>query len=647
MKFRYVSLIVLIVASAVAAARPAKRPTTEESGIIGIAPATKPAVAAVPATKPASQPISATGAVKTPGQIIAEAVAKRDKKNAALNIAYIEIGRPLVEKPAEFSLFGDDSVTLQSVLARLDQARGDKTIRGVLITLGETGFNLSQASEIRDALVKLRDAGKRTFIYADGYDTADYILATGCTDVCMLGGGEIMIPGVGLQVMFAKGLMDKVGVKADYVQIGEYKGADEEYTRTEASKELKGELKKLTDSLYEQIVASIAHHRTLAPSEVEAVIDQSIITGKLAKDRGFVDHLIDVDGVRDLMADELGRDVELIHDYGMPAREKIDFSSPFGLLAALSKRPEAPSGPAVAVVYAQGVIVDGEGGGGLLSQEDQIGSEDFRRAMRIAARDESIKAIVLRIDSPGGSALASEAMWQSAKRAAKDKPLIVSIGGMAASGGYYLASAGDRIFADPTAIVGSIGVVGGKFVYKELFDKVGLNTETFSRGRNADLFSSSAPWSDTQRRMVTNWMKQTYDQFTERVMSTRKGKIKDIDLVARGRIFAARQARDLGMVDELGGLSDAIAYAAKESGLDGKFDVRQVPPTRTLADLLRGAASAEERTPAMPKMQLSETSILRALNPTAARQIGRQLQFLKLLQDRPVILASPYTITLK
>src|SRR5439155_1490596 len=150
------------------------------------------------------------------------------------------------------------------------------------------------------------------------------------------------------------------------------------------------------------------------------------------------------------------------------------------------------------------------GGGG-------VGSEDMRRALRMALRDDNVKAVVIRIDSPGGSALASEAMWQSARRVAKEKPLIISVGSMAASGGYYLASAGDTIFADPTAIVGSIGVVGGKFVLKDLFGKIGLNTESFKRGRNADLFSSTQPFTDSQKTMVHNWMNETYQLFTQRV----------------------------------------------------------------------------------------------------------------------------------
>ena len=197
-------------------------------------------------------------------------------------------------------------------------------------------------------------------------------------------------------------------------------------------------------------------------------------------------------------------------------------------------------------MFADGVIVDGAGGtGGIggLTGGATVGSDMIRTAMREVARDDTVKAVVIRINSPGGSALASEAMWQAVRRVAKDKPVVISVGNMAASGGYYLASAGDRIFADPSAIVGSIGVVGGKFVYKDLMDKFGVTTQEFTRGKNADMFGSQTEFSDGQRSMVRDWMAATYDQFTQRVMTTRAGKIKNIADVAQGRVFVAKQAR--------------------------------------------------------------------------------------------------------
>ncbi|MGE5607862.1 MAG: signal peptide peptidase SppA [Bacillota bacterium] len=619
-------------------------------------PTTKPAkhgrrdavtvAVAKPTTRPTAQPAKKENIVPSLRETIAKLQEKRKAERDQLKVAYIDLDHPIAEAPARFALLSDSTLTLRSVLDRLHQAVEQKDVRAVLLNLGETHFNLAQAQELRDALAAFNKTGKRAFVYADSYDTAAYIAATGATDICMISGGEIEIPGVGLETMFAKGLLDKVGVKADYIQIGQYKGADEMYTRTEPSNEVRGELNKILDSIYQQIVDGIADHRNLPRSQVEEMINGVMMTGKVAKDRGFVDHLVDQDGLRALVKKEMGREVDLLHDYGMEKRERADFSDVFSLLRSLAKKPKDTHKPAVALVYAEGVIVDGEGDEGIFGG-GTVGSEDLRKSLRIATRDENVEAIVLRIDSPGGSALASEVIWQAIRRAAKEKPVIVSIGSMAASGGYYLASGGEYIFADPTAIVGSIGVVGGKFVFKDLFDKIGVHTQEFTRGQNANLFSSNEPFTEQQRRLVTNWMKQTYDQFTERVMSTRGKQIKDIDQVAHGRIFAAKQARDLGMVDELGGIEKAIAYAAQQADLDaGEYEVKTIPQTRTLADLLRGE-DVDAKMPFVPKTSIAADSLLNVLSPRTSGLLMQQVRILQLLQKRPVMLVSPYVITVR
>jgi protease-4 len=626
------TLAALLVAAGTTIAKP---PTTAP---LAKTPTTQPAPLG---QKPALQP------AKTAARDIIEKFQSQRKKEQELaQVAYIDLNQPVTEQPPAFALFGDNSLTLHTVLDRLGAAKDDKDIRAVLINLGTTEFNLAQAQELRDALVQFRQAGKRSFIFSDAYDTPSYIAASGATDICMLEGGEIMIPGVGLETMFAKGLLDKVGVKADYIQIGDYKGADEEYTRSEPSKELRGELNKIVDSLFEQIVDGIAYNRNINRGDVQEIINNVFVSGKVAKERKLVDHLVDQDGLRDLIKKEMGRDINLQHDYGMGPKQQLDLSNPFAMLSSLTKKEPEEHKPSVALVYAEGVIVDGEAGDGLLSGGGQVGSEDLRKALRMASRDPDVKAIVLRIDSPGGSAMASEVMWQAARRAASTKPLIISVGSMAASGGYYLASSGNYIFADPSAIVGSIGVVGGKFVLKDLMEKVGVHTETFSRGNNAGLFSMNEPWSDSQRRLVTHWMQQTYEQFTARVLTTRKGKIKDIDEVAHGRIFLARQAQKLGMIDEIGGLEKALDYAAAKGKLNLEdYDVKVLPGTKTLGDILRGGPEA--RMPFQPKVEIGAESILRALSKTQARTLVRQIQFLQLMQQRPVVLVAPFSITTK
>ncbi|HEX8522498.1 MAG TPA: signal peptide peptidase SppA [Tepidisphaeraceae bacterium] len=617
---------------------------------------TKPSKASTPATKPTqvastkpttSATTSASKKYPTPAELIEKMKATKAKKDATPKVAFFDLATRLSEKPSDFSLWGgQDTQTLNNLLDRIRQAQDDKSVRAVLITFGDEAPTFPQAQELRDALLKLNKAGKQTFVYADSYDTAMYTMATGASHICMLEGGDLMLPGVGLETMFLKDLLDKVGVRADSIQIGEYKGADEEYTRSRPSEELRGELTKLTQAMYDEIVDGISLNRNISKENVRRAIDECIIRGTLAKERGLVDHLLDQDGLRNLIKTELNeKEMDVVADYGREPRETPDFSNPFALFASMAKRPAPSEKPGVALVYADGMIVDGEGGEGMFGSA--VGAQDFRRALRSATRDDTIKAVVIRIDSPGGSALASEVMWQAARRAAAKKPVIISIGGMAASGGYYLASAGDHIFADPSAIVGSIGVVGGKFVYKDLMEKLGVHTESFSKGRNADLFSSQNPFDERQKKMITSWMRQTYDQFTERVMSGRKDKIKDIDKVARGRIFLARQAKDLGMVDEIGGTSDALAYAAKKVNLkEGDYELRILPAPRTLADYF-GYNGPQAAATLAPKVTISPDSVLKLMSPQLNRLMARQIQTLQLLQDHPVLLVMPAAIDMK
>lgn len=639
-----------VVASALA--EPATKPLAPNKPVPE-KPLPKPDPAAPDPAKPAT-PTDEKSEFPSPAELMKQLKADREKRSKMAQVAFFDLSEPMAETEASFSLFGDYRLNLRTFLERLEMIRTDSQVKGVLIYISNPGISLSQAQEVRDALAAIVKTGKPVFIHADVYDTTLYTLASGASDICLLEGGELMMPGIGIESMFLRGLFDKVGVKADYVQIGEYKGADEQYTRTEATEELRGEMKSLVEGLYDEVVNGIVKYRKVDAAVVKATIDDSMASGKTAKSRKLVDHLVDQDGVRALLEKKLGSEALLNPAYGMPQREAVDFSNPFGLLASLMKKSDEGKNdsekPSVAIIYAEGVIVDGEAEDGILSEGGTVGSANMRRAFRAALRDDNIKAVVIRIDSPGGSALASEVMWQAARRVAEKKPVIISIGGMAASGGYYLASAGETIYADPTAIVGSIGVVGGKFVTADLFEKLGIKTETFAKGRNADLFSMNQPFTDRQRVMVTTWMKSTYDQFTDRIMTTRKGKIADIDRVARGRIFVAGKAKELGMVDEIGGLRDAIAAAASKSGLKtGAYDVRQVPSPKTLGDYLSGNGmdGPQAALPIQPKVEIKIDSVLGALHPSMRKPILQQIQMMHLLQDRPVILVSPYRVTVK
>lgn len=587
--------------------------------------------------KATTRPSAATTApFPTPAELAAKIRALHDEKMP--KVAYISLPRQIVEKPADFQLFGDTEATpMQEIITRIQKARDDSHVKGVLLTVGDTELSLAQAEEIRDALADCYRHGKRTFVYADSYETTNYVMATGASDVCLMPGGEMVMPGVGLEPIFVKGLLDKIGVQADYVQIGEYKGADEEFTRTEPSPEFGGELNKLADSMYGELIDSISVRRKIPPDQVRAAIDRSLIEADEAKADGLVDHLVDEDGLRDLIIKQVGANIDLVHHYGEEEQADVDADNPWSFFSLLMKRPAAPTGPTVAIVYANGVIIDGASQQSLFGSE-AVGSDDIRRAMRMVERDDNIKAVVLRINSPGGSALASEAMWQAVHRAGEKKPIIVSVGSMAASGGYYLASACNTIYADPTAIVGSIGVVGGKFVVAGLMGKVGISADLVVRGKNAGLFDPTQPFTPDQKKMLTDWMTHTYNQFTQRVMSTRK-KIADIDKVARGRVFLAEQAKSLGMVDQIGGLDAAIDAAAARAGLKaGEYEVQTIPGPKSLAEMLMG-----DREDAESPIR-SEAAVLQILPQTMRDVVLRELALANVCQRHPVMLVAPVVV---
>ena len=613
------------------------------------APTTMPTTA--PATQPATK--SAKAKFPKPAELIKQMQDAKKAEAAKVQIALIDLSEPFSERPATggLSIFsGGGGQTFRGLIERVHKAKEDASIRAVLFTMTDgIGLNLAQVQELRTAIDELRKVDKRIFCYADAYDTRSYLLASAATDVCMLEAGEIFMPGIGIETMYYRGVFDKLGITADYVQIGEYKGAEEPYVRTEPSEELKGELEKLTKGLMDQLVDGISGSRSIASEKVRRLMDDAMITSERAKREGLVDHLLDIDGLRDLLKTELGGEINFNEDYAEAKGPEIDFENIFSIFAAMNKKEAETELPKVAVVYAQGVIVDGEGGGGGLpipgfgGDDGGIASEPFRRAFRKALRDDKVKGVVIRIDSPGGSAMASEVLWQSVRRISKEKPVIISIGNMAASGGYYLASAGDYIYADAAGIIGSIGVVGGKMALGGLYEKVGLTTASFTQGKNADIYSSTTPWNDSQRRMIKTWMKGTYDQFTQRIMVTREGKIQDIDKVARGRIFTAAEAKTLGMVDALGGLNEAIAEAAKRAKLDaGSYDLKTLPEAPTLQEMLGKGGIA------MSAPLGGEANVILSLMPGDVRQsLMQTIQLGQLMQKRPVVLMSPYVISVK
>ena len=508
-------------------------------------------------------------------------------------IAFITLGNALTERPAAFSpeqLFGggSKSTALSQLMVALNKAASDANLSGVLFDVKGFNLSLAQAQELGGMMRKLRGGGKKVFVFASDFTPATYILATHAEAVLMPEEGNVLIPGVDLGMLFFKGLLDKIGVQADMLQVGKYKGAEEPFTRTEASPEFKEQMTKIVDGLYGQMVQALSANRKLGQDKAAAAIDQAWFTGRQAKEAGLVDGLLIRDELKDWLDKRFSTEVELLADYGNESRKVLDFSNPFAFFSLLFAQRSAASNnkPAVAVIYADGVIMNdlaednGLGGGAVTPAR-------LRKALRKALDDARVKAIVLRVDSPGGSASASDEIWKMFREADRTKPVTVSMGRMAASGGNYIACAGRDISADEATLTGSIGVVGGKLVLKELMDKIGVSIQEIRRGKSAALFSLTQPFDPDDRALVLKQMEEIYARFTDCVKSARGGKIANIDDVAQGRLFTGPDALQAGLVDRIASLDQTVLAAATSAGIDKDYQVLTLPEPKSFADLIR------------------------------------------------------------
>jgi len=584
-----------------------------------------------------------------------EAAESRPSKKIAL----FSLHGPFVEAPRglSFSLSGEERGSLREFVGRLHKAAKDDALVGVSLLLEEPVLGWAQTQEIRAAIDLLRANGKEVHCHLASVDERSYMVAAACHRIAVVPGGEVDLTGLVAEGLYFKGLLDKLGIVADLEHCGAYKGSAEPYTRTGPSKERQEQMQLLLGDLYEQVVETIATSRGFTPEQVRALIDRGPFTARQAVAAKLVDELIYRDEfLRDMQKRFAG--AELARDYGRRKPAEIDLASPWAFLKLFKDAVEPPKKKAkdvIALVYVEGVITTGTSQEGLFD-DLTAGGSTLRRALTEAAEDEGVKAVVLRIDSPGGSALASDIIRRATQVVRKaGKPMVVSMGDTAASGGYYVASGADTIFAEPATITGSIGVVGGKVVLGGLFDKIGITTYTYKFGRHADLFGWSRPFDEHQRQVLRSLMNETYEQFKRCVVDGRGDRLKgDIEELAGGRIYTGRQALAKGLVDRLGGLDDAIRYAAERAKLTD-YQIRILPKPKTIFDYLRGAFGLEDEEESVSAggdvkrwggyrldPSLATTiGLLGHLAPDHARAAARMLLRVELLRREPVLMVTP------
>lgn len=569
---------------------------------------------------------------------------------AGPSVAILEIEGSPAEVETGFTWLGDGGQTLLGLVETLDTLAIDDEFSGVLIRLKDASLGYTQVEELGSAMQRVRDAGKRVDLFSEGYGTTDLLLGAHADQVLIQTGGGVSFPGLYMEEMFLADTLEWVGVQAQLVQVGDYKGANEQMTRSAPSPEWDQNISSLLDAMYANMRADMKAGRDLDDAALDDAMKVAwMADGGDAVRVGLIDAQVDLPELSEYLSASYGGDVEWVRDpYAVGGKGAMDFSNPFALFSQLSESSKKITidHPTIAVLHVNGTIIDGDSSsGGLFGGGSSVGSRTIRNAIEDIIKEPLIKGVVIRIDSPGGSAIASEVMWQGVQRLRESKPVWVSVGGMAASGGYYVLSAGEKVFVNPSSIVGSIGVVGGKYSLGDLYEKAHVNIVGRSRGPMAGLFGSAEPWNAQQIAAVRERMTSTYELFTSRVTEGRPG--IDLSKTAEGRLFVGSDAIGLRMADELGGLDDAVNELAFTLDVSD-FDVVHYPAPPGFEDFLEnmlgGMASA-------PKLEIGPGSVgaaLRGIIGDARYDAAVDtLNGISLLQKEPVLLVNPRTIFFK
>jgi protease IV len=521
-------------------------------------------------------------------------------KHDKVRLAMLTLKSSIPETSGQAGPFGEARLDLRETIKRLEKAAKDKSISGLVLDIQSPEIGRGKVEELRGAISRFRSSGKKVYAALDSAMPADYLVACACDEIVMPESGELMLPGVHAEAMFYKGLLAKVGIEADFIHIGAYKSYAEPYTREGFSEPVRENMNSLVDSLYDDMITTIVKDRPLSIAQAKEVIDTGLISAKRAKELGLIDRVAYPDALRKELADKYDAEsCVLVKNYGKKEVD-TDFSGPMGFVKLMQVMMGGGSsssesrGKKIAVIYAVGPIETGKSQSDIFG-ESSLGSTTIIEALRKANDDKQVVAIVLRVDSPGGSALASDLIWHETQ--VVKKPIVASMGDVAGSGGYYIAMGADKIIAAPGTITGSIGVVGGKMAMRGLYDKVGITIETIERGKNSGLFSSSGKFTGTQ-------------------------------------------AKENGLIDGLGTLYDAVAEAKKLAGLDADAEVRieVLPEPTNFFESLFGDLEAEK-----------ETRVAAGVEKVAPEMVNlaRRAAQLRKVFDRPAALIMPFELEIK
>ncbi len=509
-------------------------------------------------------------------------------------------------------IFAKDLLVTRDVVDALEQAATDDRVVGLLAHIGGGGMGPAQIEEIREAVKKFREAGKIAVAYSEtfgefGPGNGGYYLATAFDEIYLQPSGDIGLIGLRAESPFFRGTLDKLKIKPQLDHRHEYKNAMNTFTEKKYTEPHREALAAVLETIYEQMLEAISEGRGMARSDVRALVDRGPFLGTEALEAKLVDGLAYRDEIYARMKEKTAEDAKFLylHAYLKSAGRPHD------------------SGPSLALIYGVGAVQRGESDYDAPSGDQTMGSQTVTAAFRAAVKDETVKAIIFRVDSPGGSYVASDAIWRETIRAKEaGKPVIVTMGNVAGSGGYFVAMAADKIVAQPSTITGSIGVLGGKFVTTGFWEKFGVTYDAVQFGENAAMWSTLESYNPAEYARFQAWLDRVYADFTQKVADGRNLPLEKVQEVAKGRIWSGRDAKSLGLVDELGGFSTALRLAKEAAGIDPevKVNIKVFPKEKTPLQHLLGKPPRSSEPAAVEAL----TQIVREMQPVVrmARQSG-------------------------
>lgn len=525
--------------------------------------------------------------------------------------------------------FAGDDLTLRHYIAAIEEAKNDDRVKGILARLRGGAFSPAHVQEIRKSMQSFKESGKFAYIYSTSYGDSvgglgRYYLASVFDELWMQPLGVVSIPGMNFEMPFMRETLDKIGVTPNFFQRKEFKTAYENLTNQSMSAPNREMLNVLVDDFKKVIVSDISKDREIPENQFSLLVDKGLFTADEALTNGLIDHM----DYADVLVKRIRKDVTGNEDDEDLIFQPLKKYAKFLLEEEKKKHQNDEKSNAkakgkvksnIALVYAVGAIMPGEPSAtspSVLLNDGIAASNVIAPAILAANDDESIDTILLRVDSPGGSPAASEAILRALQVAKDDgKTIIVSMGSTAASGGYWIAANADQIFASDTTITGSIGVVGGKFVFGDLFDKIGVNWQSVKWGENSEMWSMSETFDESAAERINNMLDNVYRNFLERVAKGRNMSVEDVDKIARGRVWSGKSAAEVGLVDQLGGLLDAVNYIAQLRGGKDFHDVNiQIfpKPKTTLEQFIALLSGEEVKIGSQPNVQ---SVLLETLQP--------------------------------